>query len=415
MCFIWEGKIEKCQHCSVTEFQNVLRVVYHIEPTRPTQQTIARTTPRPLNQGHPQPPRQRFPTVENPLDLEQDLTRQARPSSSRLDALINGAAQHKRQRENADQPSSSTHRASINETPQNKRQKVDLDQKSTLRHGGRIGDQCQNGRQGPTPDQTSSLSRDTRMHGAAQLGQQVQSHSQHASSRHDALSDQTNRRGQRERQQDPASSSKHNTTTDLTEEKEDEGTGTKTSRTHSRVEDMEVLTAGMNKIPPPCWEDEQVILPLVKQQLGYEEYCQRKEQELNEHWAMYGKEREALAASHTSDEEEHWTPDFEEVEILEREIPLEEDIWARSVLEGEAHMGNIFGEDGTWPQEPPEEADIWTREEGGMLSAAMLRRLSRVFTFQATVEEERLQRSDENERLPYPSPTQEEMRLHEEL
>ena len=375
---------------------------------------IARTTHRPLNQGHPQPPRQRVPTAEYPFDLGQDLTHQARPSSSRLDALINGAAQHKRQRENAGQPSSSTHHASINEAPQHKRQKVDLDHKSTLRHGGRIEDQCQNGRQGPTPDQTSSLTRDTRMHGAAQLGQQVQSHSQHASSRHDAWSDQTNGRGQRERHQDPASSSKHNISTDLTDE-EGEGTNPKTFQNHSRVEDMEVLTAGMNKIPPPCWEDETVILPLVKQELEYEEYCQRKEQKLNDDWAMYGKEREALAASRTPDQEEHWTPDFEEVEVLEPATPLEDDIWARSVLEGEAQMGNIFGEDGTRPQEPPEEANIWTREEGGMLSAAMLRRLLRVFNFQATLEEERLQRSDESVRLPYPSPTGEEMRLHEDL
>lgn len=158
---------------------------------------------------------------------------------------------------------------------------------------------------------------------------------------------------------------------------------------------MEVLTPGMNKLPHPSWEDEQVILPLVKQQLRQDRYFEHQEQKLDDIWAMYGKEREVLAACHTPEPEEIWTPEFEE-EILEREVPLEDEIWARSTLEGEAWMRNILEEIEAWPQAPPEEADIWTREDGGMLSAAGLRRIWRIFTLQASLEEEELERSDES-------------------
>ncbi len=415
MCYVWEGNIEKCQHCSATDFQNVLRSIYHIEPARPTYQLIARTAQHSLNQGHPQPPRHRSSTVENSLDREQDLTHQARPSSSsRLDALINETAQRKRQRADTDQPSSSARHAPINETAQHKRQKLDREQRSNSRHGVRIEDQCQRGRQGPTPDQISSLRQDTRIPGEDQPVQQAQSQDQRTSLTRDAGSDQTAGHGQKEKHRDPPSSSKHPTSTDLADEEEARRTGPESSQNESSVEDIDVLTMGMNKLPPPCWGDERVMLPLGQQRLGYEEYSRYQEQELNDIWGMFGKEREALAASHTPEPEEPWAPKVEE-EILKCEIPLKEEIWARPILEGETHMWNIPNEDETWLQEESEEVDIWTREEGGMLTSTMLRRVLRVFTLQASLKEDGLERSDESDKFPYPPypwPTEEEMRLH---
>lgn len=160
---------------------------------------------------------------------------------------------------------------------------------------------------------------------------------------------------------------------------------------------MEVLTAGMNKLPPPCWGDERVILPLAQEQLREEDLYRRQEQEMDDIWGMYAKEREALAAVYNPEPEKHWTPVFEEPGIWERKTPLWDEVWAHSVLGGEAWMRNLLGENETWPQEPPEEADIWTREEGGMLSAAVLKRLLRVFTIQAVQEEERFQDSLKDE------------------
>ncbi len=415
MCYVWEGKIEKCEHCSATDFQNVLRSIYHIEPARPTHQLIARTAQHSLNQGHPQPPRHRSSTVENSIDREHDLTHQARPSSSsRLDALINETAQRKRQREDTDQPSSSARHAPINETAQHKRQKLDREQRSKLRYGVRIEDQCQRGRQGPTPDQISSCRQDTRIPGEDQLVQQAQSQGQLTSLTRDAGSDQTAGHGQKEKYRDPPSSSKHRTSTDLTDEEEDRRTGPESSQNHSNVEDMDVLTMGMNKLPPPCWGDERIMLPLGQQRLGYEEYSRYQEQELNDTWGMFGKEREVLAASHTPEPEEPWAPKVEE-EILKYEIPLKRKIWAPLVLEGEAHIWNIPDEDETWLQEESEEVDIWTRDKGGMLTSTMLRRVLRVFDLQASLEEDGLERSDESDKFPYPPypwSTEEEMRLH---
>ena len=416
MCYVWEGKIERCQHCSATDFQNVLRSIYHIEPARPTHQLIARTAQHSLNQGHPQPPRHRSSTGENSLDREQDLKHQARPcSSSRLDVLINETAQRKRQRADTDQPSSSAHHAPTNETVQHKRQKLDREQKSNLQHGVRVEDQGQRGRQGLTPDQISSLGQDTRIHGADQIVQQAQSQGQLTSSTRDVGSEQTARHGQKEKHRDPPSSSRHHTSKDLTDEEEDGRTGPESSQNNSQVEDMDVLTAGMNKLPPPCWGDERFILPLGQQRLGYEEYSRCQEQELSGIWGMFGKEREALAASHTPEPEEPWAPKVDE-EILEGGIPLKEELWARPVLEGETNIWNMPNEDKSWLREESEEVDIWTREEGGMLTSALLRRVFRVFTLQASLKEDEIERSDEKDKLPYPPPylwpTEEEMRLH---
>ena len=312
MCYIWNGKIEKCQNCSESDYASFLRVIRNIEPARPTHHLATRTAQNPLKRGNPQSSRR--------VDREQDLTHQAQPSSSRHDALINGTAQHKRQKTNADQ---------------------------------------------------------------------------HSTSIHNARSDWTNGRGRKEIHQDPKSSSRVHVVTDLTGDDEQQGTSGETSQDHPHVEDMDVLTMGMNKLPRPSWEDERIILPLVEQQLKQDEYAEDHRRKSDEIWAMYGKEREVLAACSTPQPEEIWTPSFEEEEILEREIPLEEAIWTRSVLEGEVWMRNILEEIEIWPQQPPAEADIWTREDGGMLSAAVLRRIWRIFTLQASLEDED-EISDEN-------------------
>ena len=177
------------------------------------------------------------------------------------------------------------------------------------------------------------------------------------------------------------------TYTDLTSEDDHQWTSQNTSQTDIRTEDMEVLTPGMNKLPTPCWEDERIFWALVQQQLIDDEYFGRQEKILNYIWDLFGTERESLATSHTPEPEEHWTPITQEEEVLERAIPLEEDIWTSSVLAGEVWMLNVLDEDGFWPRESPEEPDIWTREDGGMLSSAALRRFLREPTLQTWREE----------------------------
>ena len=321
MCYVWEGQIERCQHCSETDYQNLRKVVQNVGPARPTHQLIARMAQHHLNRGHPQPSRQHYDidpygnsTARNLSDREQALPQNTRPSSSRHDAPF---------------------------------------------------------------------------------GQQTQSNHQLASLRRDG-------RGQKESFQDLPSSSRHHTVTDLADNREQQASSAKASSNDTCKENMEVLTAQMDKLPPPCWVDEQIILPLVQEQLMQEEFYRRQEQQLDDIWGMYKKEREALAAPHHSPEPETWRPEFDEEKIVEREVPLWEEIWQRSTQQGKACMRYALGEDESWPREAPEEADIWTREPGGMLTAASLRRLAPVFTLQESLREDGLQRSDESRRASPP-------------
>lgn len=106
---------------------------------------------------------------------------------------------------------------------------------------------------------------------------------------------------------------------------------------------------------------------------------------MNKIWGPYEKEREALAALHTPELEEIWTPTAEEEMeegVLEGEIPRWDEIWEGSVLQGEECMRDILGEDETWPREASEEVGVWTRESGGMLNSADLKQLLRVFTLE---------------------------------
>ena len=161
----------------------------------------------------------------------------------------------------------------------------------------------------------------------------------------------------------------------------------------------------MNKLPSPSWENEQILLPLVQEQLRNEEFSKLQEQRQAEIWAPYERERQALAASNIPEMEETWTPAFEEEKILEREIPQEEEIWAHSVHDGEVWLRNILGEDDTRPQGlPAEEAKIWTRDDGGMLTSPRLKKILRIQSLQASLEEERLERSDENIRVSNEGP-----------
>ena len=403
MCYIWEGKVERCQHSSDTEFQTLLKVVLNVEPARPTHQMIARMAQHHSNGGRPQPPRQnhhidvhRNSMAENVFDREHALTHSTQPSSSRHNAPVSGMAQHNQQTTDANQPCSWRNVPLGGGAAQHDRQRTRPVQWPTSRHDSRIDKQRQR------PDQTSSLRKDPRIHEAAPLSQQLQSRNRLASSRRDSRSDGGNERGQKEIYQDLSSSSRCHTTTELTDEEEHQAPSPSSSQDHPRKEDMEVLTAGMNKLPPPCWGDERVILPLLQEQLTQEEYFRRQDQQLDDIWGLYGKEREFLAAFNSPELEETWTPvpekEGEEEKILERETPLWEEIWERSMLEGEAWMRDILDEDENWPPKAPEEAEIWTREPGGMLSAAGLKQILRVLTLQESQRDEGLERSDESKR-----------------
>ena len=95
-----------------------------------------------------------------------------------------------------------------------------------------------------------------------------------------------------------------------------------------------------------------------------------------------------LAAVDNPEPEEMWEPEFEEVEILERDIPLMEEIWAHSVLAGEDWMRQILDMDETWPPESLAEPNFWTREEGGMMSPTVLRKYFNILTLLAELEGE---------------------------
>lgn len=327
MCYIWEGKIERCEQCSETDFQTLRRVIWNTDPARQPHQLIARTAQHPLSNSYLQ--------------------------SSIHNARVNGAAQHGQQEKYAVQACSS--------------------------------------KQGAQSART------------AERGQQVKDHDTSSSSKHNARSDWAWARGRgagrKESHQDRPSSSRHQPITDPTGEAEQEASQ-KPSQNHPRIEDMEVLTAGMNKLPPPCWGDERVILPLVQEQLRQENFLKRQEQEMDEIWGPYEKEKQALAAFHAPKLAGSWTPVFEDEEIVGRDIPLVEEMWARSVLAGEDSMRRILDEDKTWPHEPSDDPNIWTREEGGMLSSANLKRLLRVLTLEESMKEEGLQISDENNTVP---------------
>ena len=311
MCHLWEGNIERCQHCSETDYQNLCKMVRNVGRARPAHQLVARMAQHHLSRDHPQPSRPHS-------DIDQYGNSTARSLSNREQAL--------------------THNTRT----------------SSSRHDAPLGQQTQ------------------RNH---QLG-----------------------RGQRESHHQQPSSSRQHTVTDLADKSEHQASSEKTSENDTCKENMEVLTARMNKLPPPCWGDEQLMLPLVREQLMQEEFYRRQAEQLDDIWGMYAKEREVLAAPYHSPEPETWTPEFEEEEILERETPLWDEIWERCVQQGEACMRDVLDEDENWPRRAPEEADIWTRELDGMLTAASLRRLVPVFTLQELLREGGLERSDESRR-----------------
>ena len=118
--------------------------------------------------------------------------------------------------------------------------------------------------------------------------------------------------------QDSPSSSRQHARTDPRGDHGHQGSSRKFSQKHSRAEETRDLTAGMNKLPSPSWENEQIILPLVQEQLRNEEFSKSQEQRLAEIWAPYERERQALAASNIPEMEETWRPEFEEEKILER-------------------------------------------------------------------------------------------------
>lgn len=377
----------RCQNCSESDFRTMLRAAWDLEPAQPKDQKIAHTAQQYLDQGNPYSlsgdfdiDLHRRSTLESLLGHEHHQTYQTGPFSSRTDTSINGTAQHKRKGTDADQPYYSTHDAPINGTAQQKRRKTDQDQYSA------IEEQRQHGGQGPAPG-PSSLRQDTRIHGASHIGRSIQSGA-HASSSRDTRSDGANGRGQNKTHQEAPYSSRHRTISDRIDEVEHQATNSMASLSPSHVEDVEVLTAGMNILPPPSWGDERVNFFLAQQQLIVERYYQRQRQRLDAIWDMYKREREALAADHTPEPEETWEPDFEEVEILERDIPLMDEIWARSVLAGDDWMREILDMDETWPPEPLAEPNIWTREEGGMLSATALKKYLNILTLLAALEEE---------------------------
>ena len=277
MCFVQGGKIERCEHCSETDFAKLLNIFLDGEPARPARQLVAPMAPQQhLSRGHPQPSRPNLhvdqhgnATARNVFDREQAQTQYSQPSSS------------------SSRPYAAT---------------------------ALIGEE-----NSQTSSQTASQSLPYK-------------------------------------------------------------------------ENKEALTAGMDKLPRPSWEHERIILPQLQEGLAHENYFRRQEQMLDRIWGVYGEEREALAATHTPELEENWTPIFEEDEdedkaILEEETSPWDEIWGRSVLEGEAWMRDILGEDGTWPPEAPEEADIWTREPGGMLSSAVQKQLLAVFTLEESLRE----------------------------
>ena len=336
MCYVAEDSIERCQHCSETEFQTLLKFTLHIGPRRPAHQLVAPMAQHYSNIGDPQPPRYDYHIDPYGNSTARSIFDRERASNQHL------------------QPS--RHNAAISEMMLRKQQRKNTDQAPSSRHTQRV----------------------------APTAQQIQSN-------HHLASVMCDGRAHNESHQHLPSSSRHNTTTDLISEYENRTSSPAASQDHPQEEDVEVLTPRMNKLPPPCWRDERIILPLVQRQLANEAYFRRQEQRLNDIWGMYEKERKELVASQGPALEETWTPIFEEEEILECEIAPWDEVWDRSVLEGEASMRDILDEDENWPEEEAaEEADenVWTREPDGMFSSTALKTLLRVSFLEKSLLEE---------------------------
>ena len=158
------------------------------------------------------------------------------------------------------------------------------------------------------------------------------------------------------------------------------------SQDETRQEDTEALTPGMGKLPPPCWDNEDVMLSLVKEEMKLKNFFVIQEERLTKIWGPYAEERKALAAVHKPEAEEKegwdWKPMTETEVIVERKRPLWDEIWDRSMSGGEAQMRDILDEDESWPPQAQQEPDVWTREPGGMLSSPILKELLCVSTLQ---------------------------------
>lgn len=404
MCCVWDGKIERCLNCSEQDFQTVLRANWKMEPAQKLPRLATHMAQHPMNQGQPQwsrhDPRMGLlgdSTNEIIRDQEQDLTLQVRPFPLRRDARIIHTAHNKRQRTNEDPTSSSMYEASSNGTAQRKRPKTDAEQHSSSIHNTGVEKVAQHGQQGMNAIHAYYSRQGARTTGTAQIEQQAIDQNLPSSSMPNTCSAWANGRGREESHQSPPSSSRHHAITDLTGEDQHQGASQLASQKHPRVEDTEALTPGMKTLSLPSWEETRVILPLVQEQLSQEEYYRRQEQELDDIWGPYAKEREALAALHTPEVEEIWIPEFEEAEILERAIPLEEEIWANSVLVGENWMRTVLDEDENWPRNPPEEANIWKCGEGGNLNSGFLKKLLHVLTLEKSIEKERLEEERHDE------------------
>lgn len=368
-----------CQHSSITDYWKLFNSLVDGEPARPAHPQIAPMAQHQSSKGHPQPSRHDChvepygnATVRNFGDREQAATPYSQPSASSHTAPANQTTQRKQERADTDQPSSSRHDAPRSGPTQYKRQKLYPEHSSTLKLNTRINEQSHYARQGQTTDRAASLRQDTRIHEAAPSGQQLQGNHQLPLSRRDG-------RGQ-ESYQDSPSASRHYNATGSTGEDQHQTSNETASQSHPRTEEIEEFITETNKLPPPCWEDKRIFIPLVQEDLAYERYFRRQEEKMNKIWGPYGKEREALAAPYTPELEEIWTPAAEEEAVLEREKPQWEEIWEGSVLQGEAWMRDILGEDEMWPREASEERDVWTREPDGMLNYTDLKRLLRVFT-----------------------------------
>ena len=333
MCHFGEGGIERCQHCSETEFLTLIKVALNVAPPRPAYQIVAPMVPHHSNLGHPLSTKYNYHIdtygnlmARNIFDHEQASNQHTQPSR---------------------------HDAAISEMMPRKQQRVHTDQAPFMRN----------------------------VQGAARTAQQIHSNQ--------LAAPMCDGRAHNQSHQHLPPSSRQNTTTYLKGECEKKSSDQAADQTHPRKEDLEAWTPRMNKLPTACWKDERIFIPLVQAKLANEAYFRHQEQRLNDIWRMYGKERKALAAYQAPPLEETWTPVFEEEEIVECETDPWEEVWGRSVLEGEASMRDILDEDETWPQEAPEKPDVWTREPDGMFSSNALKKLLRVSLLENTLHEKR--------------------------
>ena len=355
MCFIWEGSIVRCQKCSDTDYTTLLKLVLPVESIRQTYRLYGRTAQHDLTDGRKRPSRPSFhidlprnSMTETRFDREQVPTHHSQPSSSRRDDPINGTAQHKRQRTDTDHP-------------------------PTVKRARRIDEQHQ------LPNQLSSFRQDARVHAAVQLGHQIQTHNQLAIARRNARSDLVNAHAQNQSHQDLPSSLRHHMITDVKAKDGVQDSSQHASHNDACQDDTEASTLRMAKLPRPCWEDREVMYSLVGEEMKLKDFLRIQDERLNKIWDGYAKERQALAAVHTPKAEEKegwdWIPVTEHEVIVERERPLWDEIWERSMLGGEAQMRNILDEDETWPPKAPAEPNVWTREPGSMLTSPMLKQL----------------------------------------